>query len=74
MIDSPVHLGDFAVDVLEQMKVADIPYQEIPMKTFQETTPLPVILKEVADTPINYFPVLNEAGEMTGIFSLNTLQ
>ncbi len=74
LIDSPAHLGDFAVDVLEELKVGDIPYQEIQVKSFSEDTPLPHILKEVADVPLNSFPVVNKNGELVGIFSLNTVR
>ena len=61
-LDSPAHRGDFIVDVLEGLRVRDVPPNERPLMRIPEAMPLQQILQTVADTRQQYFPVVDEAG------------
>ncbi|WP_233189449.1 chloride channel protein [Geothermobacter hydrogeniphilus] len=73
-IDSPAHLGDFVIDVLEGLKVADLaeygrkPHQVAEHKTLSD------ILEEIADAEGAYYPIVDSNGNMTGIFSVNDIR
>jgi chloride channel protein, CIC family len=68
-IDSPAHRGDFHFDVLENMRVRDV-FSPEDLVTFSQNTPLGAILPKVAETRQDYFPVLDGAGKLCGVFSL----
>ncbi len=72
-IDSPVHRGEMQVDLLDGLFV-----RELPLKTdvqcLKSHVPLRDILPMVPETEQNYFPVLEEDGTMTGIFSLDDIR
>jgi len=68
-IESPAHRGDFIVDVLEGIRVAEV-YQPDPnIKFIPESMSLDDIVHTLAETQQHYFPVADEAGKMVGIFS-----
>ena len=68
-LDSPAHRGDFLVDVLEGMCVADVfnPGRNR-MKIYEGTT-LDEIVHTLAKTSQRYFPVVDSDDGMVGIFS-----
>ena len=68
-IESPAHRGDFTVDVLEGIKVADVYRADRVVETVPEAMPLSLIVQRLTKTHQHYFPVVNDAGEMVGIFS-----
>jgi CIC family chloride channel protein len=72
--DSPVHLGELVVDVLEGFKVGDLADQGRTPTLIPIDTPLPQILKRIASADAAYYPVVNEGGEMCGIFSFNDIR
>jgi len=74
LIDSPAHLGDFVVDVLEGMKVRQVykPYRGPHL--VRENMPLPQVLQLVANSSDSYFPVVDEEDELVGIFSLHDIR
>lgn len=68
-VDSPAHHGDFVVDVLEGITVADV-YQHKPnLIKIPEGMTLRGIVHSLAMTPQRYFPVVNDNDTMIGIFS-----
>ncbi len=74
MVDSPAHQGDFVIDILEQIRVGEISYQTRHVNLVREDTPLPEILKLAANSKETYFPVVDQADKLIGIFSLRDLR
>jgi len=69
-LESPAHHGDFIVDILEGIKVGDVALQQHQAEDLiPQSMTLNDIVHHLAQTRESYFPVLNEAGEMIGIFS-----
>jgi chloride channel protein, CIC family len=68
-LDSPAHRGDFIVDVLEGIRVADVYQRERKLIYVPERTSLDDIVHLLAKTPQRYFPVVDDNGRMIGIFS-----
>jgi CIC family chloride channel protein len=73
-LDSPAHLGDFVVDVLEGITVADLAGQGHSPTAIPENLSLPEILLRIARAEGAYYPVVDEQGRMTGIFSVNDIR
>ncbi len=73
-IDSPVHLGEFIVDVLEGLRVDDLNEHGRKPTLIAEGLPLPEILKKIANAQGAYYPVVNDDLRMTGIFSVNDIR
>jgi CIC family chloride channel protein len=71
LIDSPAHLGDFVVDVLEGVKVSEIYDPDRRPTLVHEEMPLPQVLRVVAQSDDAYFPVVDEEERLVGIFSLH---
>lgn len=68
-LESPAHRGDFIIDVLEGMTVNDVYQKNRVIEHVPEAMPLAEIVKLLSRTHQHYFPVVNDAGEMVGIFS-----
>jgi CIC family chloride channel protein len=66
-LDSPAHRGDFLVDVLEGISVADIPLEQT--ATVFQGTKLKDIVQLIAASRQHYFPVVDQEGRFIGIFS-----
>ena len=73
-IDSPVHLGDFIVDVLEGMRVEDLNEHGRKPTLIAEGMPLPEILEKIANSEGAYYPVVDDKMRMTAIFSVNDIR
>lgn len=73
-IDSPAHLGDFVVDVLEGLHVADLAETGRPPHSIPENMPLSEILEQIADAEGAYYPTVDDSGNLTGIFSVNDIR
>jgi len=74
LIDSPAHLGDYVVDVLEGMQVREIYKPSRRPTVVHDNMPLPRILNLVAHCKESYFPVVDEKEELVGIFSLHDIR
>lgn len=70
---SPAHLGDFAVDVLKEIKVADILPDLQTYETVEESTSLETILAMHSSRQA-YYPIVDRDGKFNGIFSLNDIR
>ncbi len=70
MADSPSHLGDFTIDVLDTMVVEQAyrPNPDIPR--IQKSTPLSDLQPLFAERSESYFPVVDEQDNIVGIISL----
>ena len=73
-LESPAHLGEFVVDVLEGVKVADLRDQGRRPTLIPQHLPLPQILERIASAEGAYYPVVDENRNMTGIFSINDIR
>jgi len=74
LIHSPAHLGEFVVDVLEELRVSDVYDPRRPVVAIAESMPLPAVLEKVANSTEAYFPVVDNEGRLTGIFSLGDIR
>jgi CIC family chloride channel protein len=74
LIDSPAHLGDFVIDVLEGMKVRQVYKPHRSPQLIRENMPLPQILRVVANSRDSHFPVVDENNQLVGILSLHDLR
>lgn len=74
LVDSPAHLGEFVIDVLEGLRVRQVYHPSRPLTTIPEHMPLANVLQEVANSNESYFPVVDGEGKMTGIFSLSDIR
>ncbi len=72
--DSPAHLGDFVVDLLEGISVGDLAAQGRKPTPIPENLSLPEILQRIAAAEAAYYPVVDAEGRMTGIFSVNDIR
>jgi CIC family chloride channel protein len=68
-LDSPAHRGDFLVDVLEGILVRDVPANDRPLRRVPESMLLKQIVQMLAESRQHYFPVVDDAERMVGIFS-----
>ncbi len=72
--DSPAHMGDFVIDVLEGLRVGELAKKGRKPTLIPEGMTLPKILDKIATAKTAYYPVVNAAGLMTGIFSVNDIR
>ncbi len=72
--ESPAHLGDFVIDILEGIKVGDLAQKGRKATQIPESMPLPAILNRIATAKTAYYPVIDDNGLMTGIFSINDIR
>lgn len=72
--DSPAHLGDFVIDVLEGITVRELEKKGHKPTLIPEGMTLPQILDLIAAAKTAYYPVINAEGLMTGIFSVNDIR
>ena len=74
LVDSPAHLGDYVVDVLEGMTVREVYRPERRATRIREDLPLPQVLHEVANSSDSYFPVVDREDRLVGVFSLHDIR
>ncbi len=72
--ESPAHRGDFVVDVLEGITVADLADQGHKPLIIEEHVTLSDILSRIAVAEGAYYPVVDASGNLTGIFSVNDIR
>ncbi len=68
-LESPAHRGDFIVDVLEGLRVADAYRKDRKMIYIPESMSLDDIVHTLAKTNQHYFPVIDKNEKLVGIFS-----
>jgi len=73
-VDSPAHFGEFAIDVLKDLKVKDVVGENKELLSIPEGMPLRKILRMIVDVHGSCFPVVNSEGKMTGMISVDDLR
>jgi CIC family chloride channel protein len=73
-LDSPAHQGEFVVDVLDQLRVEQVPIRSENLQVIAEATPFSELLPRVANSSETLFPVVDAAGHLSGIFTLRDLR
>lgn len=73
-LESPAHRGDFLIDVLEGMTVESIYRRDKKIVHVPEGMSLADIMQLLSKTHQHYFPVVNSAGTMVGIFSADDVR
>ena len=73
-VDSPAHRGDFVIDVLERLKVAQVRVRTDGFAVVPAGTSFDQILRLVADSTETLFPVTDLDGKLTGVFSLGDVR
>jgi CIC family chloride channel protein len=68
-LESPAHRGDFIVDILAGIKVRDVFQPGRAIELVPESTPLNAVVRMLAKTEQNYFPVVDGEDRVIGIFS-----
>ncbi len=68
-IDSPAHAGDFFVDVLQAIRVKDLMPYVRKVRLIPESMSFRDFKTYFAATKQHYFPVMDENGRLSGIFS-----
>ncbi len=73
-IDSPAHAGEFMMDILQTMKVGDLRHLIKEVRCMNEDMPFSEFKKIFSSTKQHYFPVMNNNGDLSGIFSSNDVR
>jgi CIC family chloride channel protein len=73
-VDSPAHVGDFAVDILDHLHVKDALPPDRKVETIPEGMPFEEILKFIVQSNQANFPVVDEKGSLEGILSLTDIR
>jgi CIC family chloride channel protein len=73
-IDSPAHLGEFQIDVLERLTVAEVMDPDQAVISIPTGESFETVLELVADTDQYAFPVVDADGEVEGMFSINDVR
>lgn len=74
LVDSPAHTGDFVVDVMERMQVADLLDNARAPQPVYENTTLRRALDIVSKGEGYYFPVVDKEQRLVGIFSMSDVR
>ncbi len=73
-IDSPAHLGDFAVDILDHLSVKEALSSDRKVETVPEGMQFEEILQLIIHSNQNNFPVVDQNGRLEGILSLTDIR
>jgi CIC family chloride channel protein len=73
-VDSPAHTGDFAVDILEHISVKQALPPSRKVESIPEKMPFEEMMRLIANSNQQDFPVLNENEQLTGIVSLTDMR
>ncbi|XPV75674.1 MAG: chloride channel protein [Desulfovibrio sp.] len=71
--DSPAHVEDATINILEQLTVAPLAKRER-MTVVEEGTTLAGLINIITNTTELFFPVRNREGKLTGILSINDVR
>lgn len=71
-LESPAHRGDFQIDLLEGIRVADVPLHAV--ETVSESKSLQEILMQLPTSRQHYFPVIDSHDKLVGIFSMDDVR
>jgi CIC family chloride channel protein len=72
--DSPAHIGDFAIDVMDSLKVRDAVPEGRAAQTIPENMPFEEVLRHMLGSGQQDFPVVDNGDKLKGIISLTDLR
>jgi CIC family chloride channel protein len=73
-VDSPAHIGDFAVDLMDQLSVRNAVVGERRVETIPESMPFEQMLQLVLASNQQDFPVVDAEGHLSGMISMTDLR
>jgi CIC family chloride channel protein len=73
-VDSPAHLGDFATNILEHIRVKNVLPTDRKVELIQEDMRLDRIIDLIVDSSQMNFPVVDKEGRLKGILSLTDVR
>jgi CIC family chloride channel protein len=73
-VDSPAHVGDFAVNILDHISVREALPPDRKVETIPEGMRFEEIMKFLVNSSQSNFPVVDGTGELKGILSLTDLR
>ena len=73
-VDSPAHFGDFAVDIMDHLRVGDAVVKDRVVETIPEDMRFEEVLSRMMASNQQDFPVVDGAGRLTGIISMTDLR
>jgi chloride channel protein, CIC family len=73
-VDSPAHIGDYSVDIMDRLTVKDAVAKERKVETISEGMSFENMMQFMVDSNQQDFPVVNEDGNLTGILSMTDLR
>ena len=73
-VDSPAHIGDFVVDVMDRLTVGTALDRERRVETIPEAMPFEEILRLTLGSNQQDFPVVDAEGRLCGIISMTDLR
>jgi len=73
-VDSPAHIGDFQVDILERLAVRDVIDTDRSVTVVAPGTPFNRILEIVAVSDQHAFPIVGADDEVQGVFSVTDVR
>ncbi|HWE95331.1 MAG TPA: chloride channel protein [Tepidisphaeraceae bacterium] len=74
-VDSGAHEGEFAMDVLGRITVAEaLPKRQEELAVFKPNTPLPEVLRTIAEGRQQVFPIVNDDLSLSGMIDLHDVR
>jgi len=73
-VDSPAHIGDFAVDIMDHLTVRSAVAGERRVETIPESMPFEQMLQLVLASNQQDFPVVDTEGHLSGMISMTELR
>jgi chloride channel protein, CIC family len=73
-VDSPAHIGDYSVDIMDRLAVKDAVVKEKKVETIPKGMGFENMLRFMVDSNQQDFPVVDENGNLTGILSMTDLR
>jgi CIC family chloride channel protein len=73
-VDSPAHIGDFVVDIMDRLTVRNAVVEERKAEVIPESMPFEQILRLMLASNQQDFPVVDKKENLTGIISMTDLR
>ncbi len=73
-VDSPAHIGEFEIDILERLTVGEVMDVDQKVVTVPPGASFETVLELVADADQYAFPVVDSDGVVEGMFSINDVR